>query len=69
LNFIRAICHGHHKDFGKREVTSTFDLGSRSNLVKLKETLTHREIIDTDESGIVLADPLFELWFKRQFLC
>jgi len=69
LNFIRAICHGHHKDFGKREVTSTFDLGSRSNLVKLKETLTHREIIDTDESGIVLADPLFELWFKRHFLC
>jgi hypothetical protein len=68
LNFIRAICHGHHKDFGKREVTSSYDLGSRSNLVKLKDTLTHREIIETDENGIYLTDPLFELWFKREMI-
>lgn len=68
LNFIRALCHGYHKDFGKKEITSKFNLGSRSNLVKLTSALTEREIIDTDEEGYVLADPLFELWFKREIM-
>ena len=68
LNFIRAICHGFHTDFSKKEVTSRFPLGTRSNLPRLKASLTDREIIETDERGIVLADPLFELWFKREMM-
>ncbi|MBP3788818.1 MAG: hypothetical protein J6I52_04275 [Prevotella sp.] len=68
LNFIRAICHGFYTDFSKKEVTSRFPLGTRSNLPRLKTSLTDREIIETDEKGIVLADPLFELWFKREMM-
>lgn len=68
LNFIRALCKGYHNDFGKKEVTDKFDLGSRSNLPKLKKALTEREIIETDESGIYLADPLFAFWFKREMM-
>ena len=66
MNLIRAICAGYHDDFGKREVTSQYDLGSRSNLVKLKTALIEREIIDQTENGLYIADPLFELWFKRE---
>lgn len=68
LNFIRAICNGHHDDFGKQEVTSLFNLGSRSNLPKLKKALIEREIIEVTESGYHLADPLFKLWFTREML-
>ena len=63
LNFIRAICQGYHDDFGKVEVTSRFNLGSRSNLVKLKKALVEREIIEITEAGCYIADPLFERWF------
>lgn len=68
LNFIRAICTGYHEGFGKREVTSQFSLGTRSNLVKLQKTLVEREIIEITETGIHLADPLFAIWFKREMM-
>lgn len=67
LNLIRAICSGYHDDFGKKEVTSQYDLGSRSNLVKLRKALIEREIIEQTEDGLYISDPLFELWFKRDF--
>ena len=66
MNLIRAICAGYHDNFGKKELASLYDLGSRSNLVKLKAALTEREIIEQTEKGLYIADPLFELWFKRE---
>ncbi len=57
-----------HNDFGKKEVTSRFALGTRSNLSKLKQSLTDREIIETTEEGIFLSAPLFQLWFKREMM-
>ena len=66
LNLLRAICQGYHDDFGKKEVTSRFDLGSRSNLTKLKTALIEREILEQTEEGFFIADPLFELWFRRR---
>lgn len=68
LNLLRAICTGFHEDFGKKEVTSQYDLGSRSNLVKLKKALIEREIIEQTEDGLFISDPLFEHWFKREMV-
>lgn len=68
LNFIRAICQGHHDDFGKAEVTSKFNLGTRSNLPKLKKALIEREIIEVTETGLYIADPLFKLWFSSEMM-
>ena len=68
LNLLRAICQGYHDDFGKKEVTSRFDLGSRSNLTKLKTALIEREILEQTEEGFFIADPLFELWFRREMM-
>ncbi len=68
LNFIRAICQGHHDDFGKAEVTSMFNLGTRSNLPKLKKALIEREIIEVTETGCYIADPLFKLWFSSEMM-
>ena len=48
------------------EYSGQYDLGSRSNLVKLKTALIEREIIEQTENGLFIADPLFELWFKRE---
>ncbi len=67
LNFLRAISQGYHDNFGTKEVTSRFDLGSRSNLPKLKKALVDREIIEINENGCFIADPLFQQWFSREF--
>lgn len=66
MNLLRAICSGFHEDFGKKDVTSHYDLGSRSNLVKLKKALIEREIIEQTEDGLFISDPLFERWFKQE---
>ena len=68
LNFIRALCSGYRRDFGKKEVTSQFNLGTRSNLEKLQKAIVEREIADYDETGYSLTDPLFEIWFKRTMM-
>lgn len=68
LNLIRAICAGFHTDFGKREVTSQYNLGTRSNLTKLKRILIEREFIEETEYGLFLADPLFAFWFKNNMM-
>jgi hypothetical protein len=68
LNFIRAICQGHHDDFGKAVVTSKFNLGTRSNLPKLKKALIEREMIEVTETGLYIADPLFKLWFSSEMM-
>ena len=57
-----------HTYLWTKEVTSRFALGTRSNLPKLKQSLTDREIIETTEEGIFLSDPLFQIWFKREMM-
>ena len=66
LNLIRAICQGFHQDFGSKEVTNRFALGTKSNLAKLKKALVEREIIEITESGCYIADPMFERWFTTE---
>ena len=68
LNLIRAVCRGYNTDLGKREVNSQFDLGTRSNLPKLKKALVDREILESTEEGFFIADPLFKRWFTAQMM-
>lgn len=68
LNLLRAICKGYHKEFGTKEVMQDYNLGSRSNLAKLKAALTDREIIELTEDGYYISDPLFKLWFEREMM-
>lgn len=68
LNLLRAICRGYHHGFGTKDVTQHYNLGSRSNLAKLKSALTEREIIEPTENGYDIADPLFKLWFLREMM-
>ena len=68
LNFIKAICQGVHQDFGKLKVHSMYEMGTRSNIDKLKKSLVDKEIVENSEKGYYLADPLFEIWFKRTMI-
>lgn len=69
LNFIRAVCQGYHRDFGKKEILAKFNIGTRSNIPKLQSALIEREIIDMDEnSGYFISDPLFRVWFMREMM-
>lgn len=65
LNFLRAILSGVSSDFGKKEVRETFELGSSSNIARLKSTLIDKELVELTEKGIIIGDPVLRLWLKR----
>ena len=68
MNLIRCLCQGVRKDFTSKEVLETYQLGSKSNISRLKKTLVEKEIIEEEGDTITLADPIFELWFKREYM-
>lgn len=62
LNFIRAICNGIHSDFGSKAVLEEYNLGSKSNISRIRTALLDHELIDVTKDGIYLEDPVFRLW-------
>lgn len=67
MNFLKAVAKGVHTDFTSKEVLSTYDLGSKSNVSRIKTMLTQKELIEKTPNGIVLTDPVFELWFTKEW--
>lgn len=67
LNFIRAICNGVHTDFGSKAILEEYNLGSKSNISRIKTALRDRELIEINKDGIYLEDPVFQMWFKCEF--
>jgi hypothetical protein len=66
LNFIRAICNGVHTDFGSKNILEEYNLGTKSNISRIKTALLARELIDVTKDGIFLEDPVFKLWMKNR---
>ena len=65
LNFIRAICDGVHSDFGSKTILEDYNLGTKSNISRLKTALRDRELIDITKDGVYLEDPVFRMWMKE----
>lgn len=68
MNFLRAIASGNHDGFSESSLRGEFDLGSPSNIVRLKKALIEKDLIYTEMKKVYFADPVFELWFSRKYL-
>lgn len=66
LNFIRAICQGVHSDFGSKSILEKYNLGSKSNISRIKTALRERELIEIVQDKVYLEDPVFRLWFQQK---
>lgn len=65
MNFLRCIIAGHHENFGDAEIRETFDLGSVSNITRLKTALVERDLVEIEGRKFNITDPVFALWFGR----
>ena len=45
-----------------------YNLGSKSNISRIKTALQDKEMIDFDKDSIYLEDPVFKIWFKRHLM-
>lgn len=68
LNFLRAIASGIKKDFGLSEVREEYNLGSYSNITRLKTALLERDLIEKQNTELVITDPIFAKWLKRKIM-
>ena len=65
MNFLRALCDGVCTDFGSKAILENYNLGSKSNIVRIKTALQDKEMIDFDKDCVYLEDPVFRIWCKR----
>ena len=68
LNFLRAIASGIKKDFGLSEVREEYNLGSYSNITRLKTALLERDLIEKQNTELVITDPIFAKWLKQKIM-
>ena len=67
LNFLKAVISGIHDDFGKADVREEYNLGSHSNIVRIKTALVEKELIEIRKDGIYIADPVMKQWLRCRF--
>lgn len=68
MNFLRTIASGIHDGFSESAVRSEFNLGSPSNIVRLRKALVEKDLIYIDMKKAYFTDPVFKLWFRKKFV-
>lgn len=48
MNFLRAVIQGVHSEFGDSKIREQYNLGSASNITRLKTALTNAELVETN---------------------
>lgn len=64
LNFMKAMLAGVVDEFGKTEIREQFNLGSYSNIIRIKTALLEKELITVNMKSVKFTDPLFPKWFS-----
>ncbi len=67
MNLLRAIVLGIHSGYSEKSVRTNFDLGSPSNIVRLRQALIERDLVYSELKKLYITDPVFALWFKHRF--
>ena len=58
----------HFEEAGRHiSIRSNFDLGSPSNIDRLRKALIERDLIYSEMKKLFITDPLFNLWFRKRF--
>ena len=66
MNFLRAIIDGVDSGFSRKEVLQKYNLGTSANIIRLKNALLQKELIEIDGPRVTLSDPVFGVWFKKR---
>ena len=63
---LRAVANGEYR-FYSIPVVRKYELGRAQTLTRNKRMLTERDFIEKEGGLYVFSDPVFELWFKREY--
>ena len=66
IAFLQAVSMG-ETHFNAQQVVAKYGLGAPRTITKNKKTLVEKDIIEKAGEGFRIVDPVFELWFKREY--
>lgn len=64
INFLKSIINGETK-FTSKKVIIKYDLGTSSNVKRIKEALINKEIIESINGELVFLDPVYQSWLTK----
>ncbi len=64
---LRAVSAG-ETQFNAKEVVERYGLGAPRTITLNKKTLIKRDIIEVNGDGYQFIDPVYALWFKREYM-
>lgn len=67
MNFIKAVVMGYGETVSGQDTIAKFELGSSANVCRIKESLTKQELIEIQGKKVLIPDPVFREWIKREF--
>jgi hypothetical protein len=62
---LRAIADGQRNNWMAKSTLEKYNLGSKSNVSKLQETLLERDFIEKRPDGLFLSDTVMLLWIQQ----
>lgn len=64
---LRAVSEGESR-FNSAMVVRKYELGSAQTITRNKRILTERDFMEKQGENYVFSDPIFEIWFRKQYL-
>ena len=65
LNLLRAICAGVNSGFTSESVLKKWNLGSKSNVARIRSSLIEKELIDKRDGKLYISDPVLRFWLTK----
>jgi uncharacterized protein len=66
INFLKALIDGVEK-FSSKETLEEYKIGTSANVLRVKNTLESKEIIDIQGNKISLTDPIYKSWLTTGY--
>ncbi len=67
INFLKAVCNG-EKNYSTAAVIQRYRLSSSANVVRVRNALEKKEVIDTTGENVHFSDPMYKLWFIKYMM-
>jgi uncharacterized protein len=66
INFLKILCLK-IENISSKEVLQKFNIGTSANIIRMRESLEKKELIDIIGKQITINDPLYEMWLLNRY--
>lgn len=67
IAMLRAVADGEYQ-FNAMAIVKKYELGSAQTITRNKKMLVERDFVEKSNKNYRFSDPVFELWFRREYM-